>query len=147
MPRYPIREPEARPSWATQDNSPDHQLTATAPKHVRLLGVHPVQAESYRPYRASMREIESGNTFKPNTALNTARQILKSDRDFGRWLESRLPWLSQSSSSRFMQLACRFSHPLWVTKLNDLTILPTVLYELASPSVPHSVVHEVLNAA
>ena len=69
----------------------------------------------------------------------------ENDCGFGKWLKQRLPFLSQSSAWRFLQIYNRFGvspiHGEW----GDL--MPTVLYQLAAPSTPESAVVEIISRA
>lgn len=83
--------------------------------------------------------------FEIGRALLAARECLgRNNQAFGRWREQRLPWLERHAAARFMQVAERFSVG---TLCSNGNILPTILYELAAPSTPDSVVSEVLARA
>lgn len=80
--------------------------------------------------------------FEIGRALLAARECLGgNDKAFGQWRERRLPWLDRQAALRFMQVTDRFSTATLCCSRN---LLPTVLYELAAPSTPDSVISEVL---
>lgn len=82
--------------------------------------------------------------FEIGSALLAARaRFGEDDRAFGQWRRGRLPWLEQHTAANFMAVASRFTRKLFPGK----NILPTVLYQLASPSTPDSVIDEVLDRA
>ena len=62
--------------------------------------------------------------------------------NFYNWLDAEFDW-SYVSASRFMNVANRFG----TFSLKDLDIMPTALYELASPSVPEEAVTEAVELA
>ncbi len=62
--------------------------------------------------------------------------------NFYNWLDAEFSW-SYTSASRFMSVANRFES----STVQDLEILPSALYELASASVPEAAVTEALDRA
>ncbi len=62
--------------------------------------------------------------------------------NFYDWLDAEFNW-SYSSAARFMSVANKFK----TVNLGDLAIVPSVLYELASPSLPEPITTEVLERA
>lgn len=64
---------------------------------------------------------------------------------FYKWLDAEFHW-SYASASRFMGVAEKFGSSSSFT-LQEVTILPTALYELLPPSVPEEVIAEVFERA
>lgn len=62
-------------------------------------------------------------------------------RAFGQWCHGRLPWLSQRQAYRFMSVFERFGRNL--PRQNVVVDSPSILYALAAPSTPDSVVTDI----
>lgn len=80
-------------------------------------------------------------------ALNEARvEFGDNDRAFGQWRKARLPWLEARTALGFQQIAARFGvDPRNYFGVNRLS--PTVLYALAAPSTPDTVVDQAFTLA
>ena len=76
-------------------------------------------------------------------ALCAARDRFNgNNRAFGQWQKSRLPWLTPNSSTRFIQVFEKFGSVLF-HQIDGTEISPSILYALAAPSTPDSVVTEI----
>jgi len=80
-------------------------------------------------------------------ALNEARvEFGDNDSAFGQWRKARLPWLEARTALGFQQIAARFGvDPRNYFGVNRLS--PTVLYALAAPSTPDTVVDQAFTLA
>lgn len=77
-------------------------------------------------------------------ALAAARDVLKGDnKAFGKWRETRLPFLSRYSALNFIQVYEKFGDILLKNNSSIEFYTPTLLYLLAAPSVPDSVVIDI----
>lgn len=78
------------------------------------------------------------------SALSAARKVLVSDKDFGRWRQGRLPWLQKQIAMNFMRVYERFgSENLQYKNYTVECYTPSLLYLLAAPSTPDSVVSDI----
>jgi polyhydroxyalkanoate synthesis regulator phasin len=76
--------------------------------------------------------------------LLRARSILVSDREFGAWRKREFPDMGQKMAARFMSVASLTNaYP----DIMSVQISQTVLYELASQSVPETIVQTVVERA
>ena len=88
-------------------------------------------------------KITSEGILEIGRALCAARDRFKgNDKAFGQWRESRLPFLTSHSSTRFIQVFDRFGANLLQHNVG-VEISPTILYALAAPSTPDLVVTEI----
>jgi hypothetical protein len=81
------------------------------------------------------------NIIKAGQALQEGRDMHPSDELFGKWCEDEFPDLHRKTRLRMMQVGRKFSG----TQMSH-TIAPTVLYELAAPSVPDELAEDFLSS-
>ena len=74
--------------------------------------------------------------------LLRAREIHVGDREFGLWRQENLPWLSQPTAYRYMQVAEKLGGDC--SFILNGQIPATLLYEMAQKSVPESVIDEIV---
>lgn len=78
-------------------------------------------------------------------ALCAARDIFKgNNKAFGAWRQARLPWLKPATALNFIHVWDRFSTTNLFHNNYGTEICPTILYLLAEPATPDSVVTEVI---
>lgn len=81
--------------------------------------------------------------------LNDARgKFGDNDKAFGQWRKGRLPWLEYQTALNFMRVYSKFGAenlPYNNYRVENLT--PTILYALAAPSTPDSVIQQALDKA
>lgn len=66
------------------------------------------------------------------------------DKAFGQWRQGRLPWLTINNASRFIQVYEKFSSSDLLHQNDGVEKLsPSILYFLAAPSTPDSVVTDI----
>lgn len=80
-------------------------------------------------------------------ALNEARaEFGDNDRAFGQWRKARLPWLEPDTALNFQRVAERFSiDPRKISAVSRMS--RSVLYALAAPSTPDTVVDQAMDLA
>lgn len=81
------------------------------------------------------------NIIKAGKALQEGRDMHPSDELFGKWCKKEFPHLHYKMRQRMMDVGRRFSK----TFMSD-TIVPTVLYELSSKSVPQELAEDFLSS-
>ena len=94
-----------------------------------------------RRVEAGMRATIEG-VLMAGRALAEARQVLVGDREFGRWREQRLPWLTVDTARNFRRVWNRFGSAA-VQPPPGLCL--TVLYELARPSTDDETIEAVFD--
>ena len=88
-------------------------------------------------------KITSEGILEIGRALCAARDRFKgNDKAFGQWRQARLPFLTSDTSKRFIQVFDKFGTNL-LAQNALVEISPSILYALASPSTPDSVVTEI----
>ena len=88
-------------------------------------------------------KITSDGILEIGRALCAARDRFKgNDKAFGQWRQARLPFLTSDTSKRFIQVFDKFGTNL-LAQNALVEISPSILYALASPSTPDSVVTEI----
>lgn len=77
-------------------------------------------------------------------ALCAARDRLNGSKPaFGQWRQGRLPWLKNDTATNFMRVFEKFGSSFLKPNNSVLQISPTILYALAAPSTPDSVVTDI----
>lgn len=78
-------------------------------------------------------------------ALTAARDLFgDNDKAFGQWRKGRLPWLEVQTATNFMRVYWKFGSENLPRKFYGVeNLAPSILYALAAPSVPDSVVTDI----
>ena len=80
-------------------------------------------------------------------ALAEAREAFgDNDKGFGQWRENRLPWLKSDTATRWLNVWNKFGKNL-LPQNAGVDLAPSVLYLLAAPSTPDTVVEKAVAKA